>query len=148
MKKIKLILPIAFFIITGMNFAQAQSTPVKSDPTKFVFESDDQVRKEAPGPHQGGGESIGYSFFDNAPGYHTAFKKRVLKPGSSIGYHMQKEDEVYYIIEGKGEMKINGEIYPVKPGDAILTRTGSSHGITPLEGTELVIIIVYEKHKK
>lgn len=148
MKKIKLILPIAFFIITEIHFAQAQSTSVISDPAKFIFETDSQVRKEATGPHQGGGESIGYSFFEDAPGYHTAFRKRVLKPGSSIGYHMQKEDEVYYVIEGKGEMKINGEVYPVKPGDAILTRTGSSHGITPLEGNELVIIIVYEKHKK
>lgn len=145
---IKLILPIAFFIIMGTHITHAQSNRIKSDPSKFVFETDSQVRKEAPGPHQGGGESVGYSFFEHAPDYHTAFRKRVLKPGASIGYHMQKEDEVYYIIEGKGEMNINGEIYPVKPGDAILTRTGSSHGLTPLEGHELVIIIVYEKHKK
>lgn len=147
-KQLPLFLLVVPFLFFGATVAQAQSAPIKSDPTKFVFETDDQVRKDAVGPHGGGGKSVGHSFFDHAPDYPTAFKKRVLKPGSSIGYHLQKEDEIYYVLEGKGEMKINGEIYPVKPGDAILTRTGSSHGITPLEGQELVLIIVYEKYKE
>lgn len=147
-KQILFFLLMVPLLLLGTTVAKAQSASMKSDPTKFIFETDEQVKKDDVGPHGGGGKSIGHSFFDHTPDYSTAFKKRVLKPGSSIGYHMQKEDEIYYILEGKGEMKINGEIYPVKPGDAILTRTGSSHGITPLEGHELILIIVYEKHKK
>jgi len=145
MKKISLVL----LILCGIHLiAKAQTDPTKSDPTKYVFERDDQVREEQAGPHKGSGQTVGHSFFDKAPDYHTAFKKRILKSGSSIGYHLQKEDEVYYIIEGNGLMKINGETFAVKPGDAILTRPGSSHGIAPLEGNDLVIIIVYEKLKK
>jgi len=75
----------------------------------------------------------------------TAFRKRILKPGSSIGYHLQKEDEIYYIISGNGKMQMNGKIFSVKPGDAILTRRGSSHGIAPNADHDLVILIVYEK---
>lgn len=129
-------------ILFGINFS---STAQPSDASKYVIEHDNQVRKEEPGTHNGGGQTIGYTFFNNVPGYKTAFKKRTLKPGSSIGYHLQTEDEVYYIIEGKGEMKINGNIIPVKPGDAVLTRTGSSHSITPAKDNDLTIIIVYDK---
>jgi len=122
--------------------AQAQTT----EPGKYIFEQDTQVAKVQPGPHAGGGESVGYSFFDGAKDFPTAFKKRVLKPGSSIGYHPQKEDEVYYILSGTGQMKMNGKTFPVKPGDAILTRPGSSHGLTPDNDQELTLIIVYPKH--
>ena len=116
------------------------------DPQKYVIESEKNIGKEQPGPHKGGGESIGYSFFSDIKDYKTAFRKRVLKPGAAIGYHQQKEDEVYYILSGNGEMKLNGKIYNVKDGDAILTRTGSWHGITNKTKKDLVLIIVYEKH--
>ena len=48
-------------------------------------------------------------------------------------------------ISGNGKMKMNGETFAVKPGDAILTRPGSSHSIEPNEGNDLTILIVYEK---
>jgi mannose-6-phosphate isomerase-like protein (cupin superfamily) len=121
--------------------AQAQTT----EPDKYILEQDAQVAKEQPGPHDGGGKTIGYSFFDGVKDYKTAFRKRTLKPGSSIGYHLQQEDEIYYILSGTGEMKMNGKTFPVKPGDAILTRPGSSHGLTPDQDTELTLIIVYPK---
>ncbi len=111
---------------------------------KYILEQDDKVARKDPGPHDGGGLTIGYSFFDKVADYKTAFKKRTLKPGSSIGYHLQEKDEIYYILEGKGEMKMNGETFMVKAGDAILTRPGSSHGLTPKEG-DLTLIIVYAK---
>ena len=115
-----------------------------ADSGKYVFEQDAEVAKQQPGPHDGGGTTTGYSFFDKVRDYKTAFKKRTLKPGSSIGYHLQEQDEIYYIIAGKGEMKMNGKTFMVKAGDAILTRPGSSHGLTP-KGGDLTLIIVYAK---
>lgn len=112
---------------------------------RYVLEHDVQVAKEQSGPHNGSGKTIGFSFFDDVADYHTAFKKRILKPGSSIGYHQQKEDEIYYVISGTGEMQMNEKTFSVKPGDAILTRTGSSHGIAANGEKDLVLIIVYEK---
>lgn len=133
---------ILLFFFNGMGlFAQAQTT----ESGKYVLEQDMQVAKEQPGPHDGGGKTIGYSFFDGVADYKTAFKKRTLKPGSSIGYHLQQDDEIYYILSGTGEMKMNGKIFPVKPGDAILTRPGSSHSLTPDQNKELTLIIVYQK---
>ncbi|ADY51427.1 Cupin 2 conserved barrel domain protein [Pseudopedobacter saltans DSM 12145] len=134
---------LVFGIFTSFGaFANAQ----EFDPQKYIIENEKNIGKEQPGPHKGGGESIGYSFFSDVKDYKTAFRKRVLKPGAAIGYHQQKEDEVYYVLSGNGEMKLNDKIYNVKDGDAILTRTGSWHGITNKTKQDLVLIIVYDKH--
>ncbi|HWQ36418.1 MAG TPA: cupin domain-containing protein [Blastocatellia bacterium] len=111
----------------------------------YVLERDAEVAKEEPGPHGGGGRSTGYSFFEKAPDYKFAFRKRVLHPGAAIGYHLQKEDEVYYVLSGTGTMQMNGKEFPVKAGDAILTRPGSSHGLRQTGRDDLVLIITYEK---
>lgn len=133
---------ILFLLFTSITFClKAQSL----DPKKYIIEHEKDIVKEQPAPHNGGGNSLGYTFFNDALDFKTVFKKRVLIPGAAIGYHLQKEDEVYYIISGKGEMKLNNETYNVKPGDAILTRTGSSHSITNTTEEDLMIIIVYEK---
>ena len=116
-----------------------------SDTVKYIIQNDVEVAKKEPGTHNGGGKTIGYNFFGDAKSLKTAFRKRILKPGSSIGYHLQKEDEIYYVISGTGTMQMNGKTFPVKPGDAILTRPGSSHGVKPNDDNDLTILIVYEK---
>ena len=73
------------------------------------------------------------------------FRKRALHPGSAIGYHLQKEEEIYYIDSGTGEMQMNGKSFPVKAGDAILTLPGSSHGLKQVGTEDLVVVIVYER---
>ena len=45
------------------------------------------------------------------------FRKRALKPGSGIGYHEQKEDEIYYVLSGRGVMTIDGKSFDVTPGN-------------------------------
>jgi mannose-6-phosphate isomerase-like protein (cupin superfamily) len=135
------ILPLVLILFTFNLTAKSQAI----DTSKFILQNDTAVAKEEPGTHNGGGKTIGYNFFADAKGLKTVFRKRTLKPGSSIGYHLQKEDEIYYVISGNGKMKMNGETFAVKPGDAILTKPGSSHGIAPNPDNDLVILIVYEK---
>jgi mannose-6-phosphate isomerase-like protein (cupin superfamily) len=135
------VLSILVFLFTFNLSAKSQTI----DTSKFILQNDKDVAKEEPGTHNGGGNTVGFNFFANVKGLKTVFRKRTLKPGSSIGYHLQKEDEIYYVISGNGKMKMNGETFPVKPGDAILTRPGSSHGIAPNADNDLVILIAYEK---
>jgi mannose-6-phosphate isomerase-like protein (cupin superfamily) len=111
----------------------------------YIFEHDADVAKTGPAPHSGPGRSTGYNFFEKAADFKQIFRKRVLHPGAAIGYHPQKEDEVYYILSGEGVMQMNGKEFPVKPGDAILTRPGSSHGLKQTGKDDLTLIIVYEK---
>ncbi len=111
----------------------------------YILEHDADVAKTGPAPHSGPGRSTGYSFFEKAADFKQVFRKRVLHPGAAIGYHPQKEDEVYYILSGAGTMQMNGKEFPVTPGDAILTRPGSSHGLKQTGKDDLVLIISYEK---
>ena len=114
-------------------------------PGGYVLERDKEVARNEPGTHKGGGETIGYSFFAKTPNLKLVFRKRTFKPGSAIGYHEQKEDEIYYVLSGRGMMQMNGKEFEVGPGDAILTRPGSSHGLKQIGTEDLVIIINYEQ---
>ena len=41
-------------------------------------------------------------------------------------YH-KRMTEIYYILEGTGEIELDGERHPVRPGDAILIKPGCRH---------------------
>lgn len=41
-------------------------------------------------------------------------------------YH-KRLTEIYYILDGQGEMELDGERYPVRAGDAILIKPGCRH---------------------
>jgi mannose-6-phosphate isomerase-like protein (cupin superfamily) len=96
--------------------------------------------------HFGDGLAIGYSFFNDVEGFNYVFRKRVLKPGSQINYHLQEADEIYYILSGRGEMTINGKAFSVEAGQAILTRPGNYHGLKQTHDEDLILLIMYEKH--
>jgi mannose-6-phosphate isomerase-like protein (cupin superfamily) len=110
----------------------------------YIVQHDADIQKAEPGTHNGGGRTIGYSFFDKTPGLHFVFRKRALEPGSAIGYHEQKEDEIYYVLSGHGVMTLDGTPTDVGPGTAVLTRPGSSHGLRQTGNENLVILIAYE----
>jgi mannose-6-phosphate isomerase-like protein (cupin superfamily) len=126
----------------GAALTHAAQPPVKGG---YVLEHDAEVAKTEPGTHNGGGETVGYSFFAKAPGLKMIFRKRALKPGSGIGYHEQKEDEIYYVLSGRGVMTIDDKRFDVTPGTAVLTRPGSSHGLKQAGPDDLVILINYEQ---
>jgi mannose-6-phosphate isomerase-like protein (cupin superfamily) len=131
-------------------YAQADHTASagKQAPGGYVLERDKEVAKNEPGTHKGGGETIGYSFFSKTPNLKLVFRKRAFKPGSAIGYHLQREDEIYYVLSGRGMMTIDGKEFEVGPGDAVLTRPGSSHGLKQIGKEDLVILINYEQAAK
>jgi quercetin dioxygenase-like cupin family protein len=44
-------------------------------------------------------------------------------------YHALTE-EIYFVLEGEGELEIDGETRTVRPGDAALIAPGARHAIT------------------
>lgn len=109
----------------------------------YILIHEKDIAVQQAGPHDGGGITTAYPFFSDVKDFKMAFRKRVLQPGSSIGYHLQETDEVYYILAGSGEMKMNGKTFIVNAGDAILTRPGNSHGLKPFN-SGLTLLIAYQ----
>ena len=133
---------LAFGVLIGWQLSNRQQAQAGEG---YIHERDEQVAKTGAAPHNGPGRSTGYNFFEKATDFKQIFRKRVLHPGAAIGYHLQKEDEVYYVLSGTGVMQMNGNEFPVKAGDAILTRPGSSHGLKQTGKDDLALIIAYEK---
>ena len=133
---------LSLVVAIGLGWAhvQARQTPVRGG---YVIEHDSEVAANEPGTHNGGGQTVGYSFFARTPKLSLVFRKRALKPGSGIGYHEQKEDEIYYVLSGRGVMTVDDKSFEVGPGTAVLTRPGSSHGLKQTGTEDLVIMINY-----
>ncbi len=143
-------LGLAVLVASGGSAVSAQEKPAqgKMAPGGYVLERDAQVARQEPGTHNGGGQTTGYSFFSKTPKLGLVFRKRAFKPGSAIGYHLQTEDEIYYVLSGRGRMTVDGNAFDVVAGDAVLTRPGSSHGLKQVGNEELVILINYEQTPK
>jgi mannose-6-phosphate isomerase-like protein (cupin superfamily) len=110
----------------------------------FIVQHDTEIARNEPGTHNGGGQTIGYSFFDKTPGMKFVFRKRALHPGAGVGHHEQHEDEVYYVLSGKGVMTVDDKPVDMTPGTAVLTRPGSSHSLKQVGSEDLVVLIAYE----
>jgi mannose-6-phosphate isomerase-like protein (cupin superfamily) len=110
----------------------------------FIVQRDAEIAKDEPGTHNGGGQTIGYSFFDKTPGMKFVFRKRAFHPGAGVGPHEQHEDEVYYVLSGKGVMTVDDKPIDMTPGTAVLTRPGSSHSLKQAGPEDLVVLIAYE----
>jgi mannose-6-phosphate isomerase-like protein (cupin superfamily) len=135
----------SFFTGVLVMFAVVAFTKTHKDQGDYIIEHEKDIAKEEPGSHNGGGLSTAYSFFSKVNDFKLVFRKRVLRPGSSIGYHLQQDDEIYYIAAGHGELTMNGKQIPVAAGDAILTRSGNWHGLKPVGSDSLTVIINYNK---
>jgi len=137
-------------LVTGVVLGAVLSAAAGAAQPKggYVVEHDADIQRAEPGTHNGGGQTIGYSFFAKVPKLALVFRKRALKPGSGIGYHEQKEDEIYYVLSGRGLMTIDDKSFEIGPGTAVLTRPGSSHGLKQIGTDDLVILLNYEQAVK
>ncbi len=65
-----------------------------------------------------------------APVRNQSLAEATLAPGQVTDRHYHaKSEEFYYVLEGEGEMEIDGERAHVAPGDAILIPPGAWHQI-------------------
>jgi len=67
-----------------------------------------------------------------------------LAPGSRLRehYHLLAE-EMYYILQGTGEVSIHGETCKVKMGDSVLIPPGQRHRITnPATSSKTLVLLV------
>jgi mannose-6-phosphate isomerase-like protein (cupin superfamily) len=65
-----------------------------------------------------------------APVRNQSLAEATLEPGQATERHYHREaEEIYYVVEGEGELEIDGERRRVRPGDAALIPPGARHQI-------------------
>lgn len=69
----------------------------------------------------------------NAPVRMQSLAEAQLAQGRATDRHYHKlSEEFYFLLEGRGQMEINGQMREVDPGDAILIPAGAWHTIKAL----------------
>jgi len=64
-----------------------------------------------------------------------------VAPGRSTNEHFHRQsEEIYYILEGKGRMRIEGVEKEVASGDGIAIPSGKRHRIWNIGGSDLVLL--------
>jgi mannose-6-phosphate isomerase-like protein (cupin superfamily) len=97
------------------------------------------------GVHGGDGFAVARRLFtrDDFASSMFFFNESSLQPGSSYGDHPhQGDEEIYYILEGRGLMQVDGEEQEVETGDAVLTRSGSHHSLRNIGNSPLRVLVI------
>lgn len=67
-----------------------------------------------------------------------------LEPnGGQVPWHNQEQEEIYFIVEGEGEMCLGEERRAVKAGQAVYIPSGVFHQLTNTGSTPMRMIYVY-----
>ena len=66
-----------------------------------------------------------------APVQNQSLAEATLAPGQSTQRHYHRDaEEIYYVVEGSGEMELEGDRREIGVGDAVLIPPGAWHEIT------------------
>jgi len=72
-----------------------------------------------------------------------------LPPGGTEGMHAHPADEpleeLYVVVEGSAEMRVDQETYQLGAGDAVLAPVGSQHDLRNTGRTALRVVVVWGK---
>ncbi len=65
-----------------------------------------------------------------------------LPPGREIEAHIDPMEEIYFVLSGSGEMRVDNEAKSVGAGDATWIPTGSSHSLFNNGQQDCIILVV------
>ena len=116
-------------------------------PAMVVIREEDVKREEAP-PHGNIGMSTAYRISDAAPQPRALeFRRRILHRGAAIGEHPIDHDEVYYVLDGEGEVISDGQRARLIKGMAAYLYKGAVVGIRQVGRKPLSLIISYPNNQ-
>src|SRR5688572_15157620 len=73
-----------------------------------------------------------------SPARNQSLAEAMLAPGQATQRHHHAEsEEIYFVLEGEGDMELDGERRPVAAGDAVLIPPGAWHEIRAAEEAPL-----------
>ena len=86
-----------------------------------------------------------YQLKDNTHLKNLVVSSTFLRANQKTNGHFHKgQEEVYMFIDGKGEMEIDGNRFPVKAGDLILIEDGVFHRVYNTGHLGLYFVCVFD----
>ena len=117
-------------------------------PPMAVIDEADTIRREPP-PHGAIGMSTAWRISDAAPQPRKMeFRRRTLDVGAAIGEHPIAHDEVYYVLDGEGEVLSDGKRARLIKGMTAYLYEGAVVGIWQKGDKPLALIISYPVEHK
>jgi mannose-6-phosphate isomerase-like protein (cupin superfamily) len=80
----------------------------------------------------------GYEIVHTSPGLEVGVYVLVAPEPDHQSAHA--DDEVYVVLEGSGELTVEGERIPLHPGQAAFVPAGADHRFTGYEGLSVLVI--------
>jgi mannose-6-phosphate isomerase-like protein (cupin superfamily) len=65
-----------------------------------------------------------------------------LAPGKEIEAHVDPMEEIYFVLSGSGEMRVDGDVRQVGPEDATWIPVGSAHSLSNSGQEDCVILVI------
>ena len=113
-------------------------------PPAMIVIDEAETRVEEPPPHGAIGRSTAWRISDAVPAPRSMeFRKRMLHKGAAIGLHRIDHDEVYYVLEGEGEVSANGKTALLRAGMTAWLYAGAEVGIRQLGDAPVTLIVSY-----
>jgi mannose-6-phosphate isomerase-like protein (cupin superfamily) len=119
--------------------------PLDAKPIFMNMKLDKSLLKAMPAPHGGKGtvlyrRALGPEVFRTNWGYvdHLA-----IPPSASLGYHRHDlQEEIYYVISGKGRAVVSGETAEISAGDAVPVRLREAHAFENSASGDLELMVI------
>ncbi|MBW1998299.1 MAG: cupin domain-containing protein [Deltaproteobacteria bacterium] len=65
-----------------------------------------------------------------------------LEKGKTLEAHVDPMEEIYFLLSGQGEMRVDDETRQVGPGDAIWIPAGSIHSLTNHGDEDCILLVI------
>tara|TARA_R110001606_G_scaffold355105_3_gene505920 strand:+ start:592 stop:924 length:333 start_codon:yes stop_codon:yes gene_type:complete len=86
-----------------------------------------------------------YKLKDNAFGNNLVLSSTFLRANQQTNGHDHKgQEEVYFFVSGKGEMKIDDNTFPVEEGDVVCINDGEFHKVFNTGHLGLYFVCVFD----
>ena len=84
----------------------------------------------------------------SVPGREAVIVRAEIAPGASVGWHTHPGEEISYVMEGEGEILVEGKPpLKVKAGDGFVVPNGARHDARNTGSVPLKLAVVYLAEK-
>ncbi len=98
-----------------------------------IFQSDELLRNFADEP-------VEYQEFLRVPTLNCGLYR--LKAGAKDGQVPHDEDEVYYVLEGKGRLRTGDQEHDIGPGSVLFIRADAIHSFVEID-EDLTLLVLF-----